>query len=126
VHRSLLSEVDLEITLPMITDRTREIASAAAVAVVTLAEDGTRDVMAASGEAAATVLAQLEEPLAQALSTGQAVGLVDTASTVSLGQDQGRTRTSLLPATPRSQQPAVLVVAGWRPRPGLGEARVSE
>jgi signal transduction histidine kinase len=125
VHRSLLSEVDVEITLPMITGRTREIASAAAVAVVTLSEDGTRDVIASSGEAA-TVLARLEEPLAQALSTGQAVELVDTATTVSTHQDQGRTRTSVLPASPRSQQPTVLVVAGWRPRPGLSEARVSE
>jgi signal transduction histidine kinase len=125
-HRSLLADVDPEVTLPTIAARTREMASAAAVAVVTTDDRGGRDVIAASGEDTASLLVRLREPLEEALTTGNPVELVDTVGVVWVGAEDTRTRTSLLPVTTRTGRPTVLVVAGWRPRPGLSETRVTE
>lgn len=124
VHRNLLADVDLEDALPLIAERVRELSAAAAVAVVAVDDDGTRRVLAASGTDTATELAAIAEQVTAALGGSAPVHLDGADRPTGPDTAAARTRTTLLPVSPRSDAPTLLVVSGWRPRAGLGEARV--
>ncbi|GAA1154725.1 GAF domain-containing sensor histidine kinase [Ornithinicoccus hortensis] len=123
VLRELLSEVDIEVLLPTVTAHLLDLTAAGAVAVVAVDETGRQQVLAASGADAAASLAARREALEHCLATGEQVDLTDPATPPAPDAAPRGDRTTVLPVHPRSGQVVALVVSGWRPPAGMGEAQ---
>lgn len=121
--RELLSEVDIEVLLPTVTARLLDLTAADAVAVVAIDQADRQHVLAASGREAAAVLAARKEALERCLRTGEQVDLADNSLPLPPDTSPRRDRTTVLPVRPRSGQTVALVVGGWRPPAGMGEAQ---
>ena len=125
LNRTLVDEVDLEVTLPLLTRRVLELTLAEVVALVGTRPDGQQRVLAASGDGAGAVLAELATDVSEVLRAGTAHHWSETPSDANLSSDR-RVATSLVPLDTRAGDPVVLVVHRWRPSRGVAERQVRE
>lgn len=138
IDRTIVESVDLEVTLPLLTDRARQLTGARAVALVGTRPDGELRVLAASGPEAGAALAELGPDLREVMAAGSPhhwtttrdpVSLAATATprTGSIGADpEERSSTSLVPLDTRAALPVVLVVHRWSPTPGVSARQVRD
>jgi signal transduction histidine kinase len=128
VDRTLVDEVDLDVSLPLLTSRVREITGADVVALVGARPEGGHRVLAASGETAGPALAELAPDVSEVLRAGAAHHWATTAgSRPGPGTDRpGLAGTSLVPLDTREASPMVLVVHRWRPPHGVTRQRVHD
>jgi signal transduction histidine kinase len=121
INNALLSEVDPEDTLPMVTDQALRVTDADAAAVVAAGPTGeAARVLASSGLDTAAVVADLHDQITQVLATGEPLHLSLDERRVILDSDQGPRHTSVVPVSPRQGERAALVVAHWRSAPATG------
>lgn len=128
LDRTLIQEVDLDVTLPLFADRVRELSTARVVALVGTAETGTR-VLASSGSEAGPVLSELATDIEPVLRDRRAHhwSTLSKASCQpgSTGTTASTTRcTSLVPLDTRDRSSVVLVVHDWRPSSGVTQQQV--
>ncbi|WP_431473065.1 sensor histidine kinase [Ornithinimicrobium sp. W1665] len=138
IDRTIVEQVDLEVTLPLLTDRARELTGARAVALVGTRPDGELRVLAASGPEAGAALAELGPDLREVMADGSPhhwtttrdpVSLAATATprTSAAGPDPTeRSSTSLVPLDTRAGLPVVLVAHRWAPAPGVSAQQVRD
>jgi signal transduction histidine kinase len=130
VDRTLVDEVDLEVSLPLLTSRVREITGADVVALVGVREEGGHRVLAASGEGVGPALAELAPDLTEVLGALTAHHWTTTTAHPA-GTATGRLRdglvgTSLVPLDTRGASPVVMVVHRWRPPQGVSHQRLHD
>ena len=125
LDRTLADGVDLEVTLPLLVTRTRELARADAVALVAHPGTGPHRVLAADGERAAAALAELRPDLEEVLSTGTPHHW-SARGTTPLPDGVHRRWTSLVPLETRGEQHVVLVVHSWSPPRGVPHHQVQD
>lgn len=125
LNRTLVDEVDLEVTLPLLTRRVLELTSAEVVAMVGALPDGQQRVLAAAGEGAGAALAELTTDLTEVLRAGSPHHWSATPTDANLSSDR-RVSTSLVPLDNRAGDPVVLVVHRWKPSRGVAERQVRD
>ena len=125
LNRTLVDKVDLEVTLPLLTQRVLELTSAEVVALVGTRPEGEHRVLAASGEGAGGVLSELSPDLTEVMRGGTSQHWSATASGDQLSSDQ-RVCTSLVPLDRRSGDVVVLVVHRWKPSRGVSQQQVRD
>jgi signal transduction histidine kinase len=136
VDRTLVDEVDLDVSLPLLASRVREITGAEVVALVGELPEGGHRVLAASGRSAGAALAELAPDVTEAMRAGAphhwTTAAGGAAGRTSGGPDAGPARlatlvsTSLVPLDTREVSPLVLVVHRWRPPHGVARQRVQD
>jgi signal transduction histidine kinase len=125
LNRTLVEQVDLEVTLPLLTQRVLELTSAEAVALVGTRPEGEHRVLAAAGDAAGAVLAELAPDLTEVMREGVAQHWSGTAAGDQLSSDR-RVCTSLVPLDTRAGDVAVLAVHRWKPSRGVSQQQVQD
>lgn len=125
LNSTLVDEVDLDVSLPLLATRVRELTSAQVVALVGARPDGPPRVLAASGEDAGPALAELGPDLTEVLRAGTALHWSATPTDANLSSDR-RVSTSLVPLDTRDEDRVVLVVHRWRPSRGVAERQVRD
>lgn len=125
LNRTLVDHVDLEVTLPLLARRVRDLTSADAVAIVGTRPDGEQRVLAASGEGAGAALAELAPDLAEVLREGLPQHWSATPAGDQLSSDS-RVCTSVVPLETRAGHPVVLAVHGWKPSRGVSQQQVRD
>ncbi len=125
LDRTLVEQVDLEVTLPLLTQRVAELTSAQAVALVGTRPDGGHRVLAATGEEAGAVLAELGPDLREVLGQGVAQHWAAGPAGDQRSSDT-RVCTSLVPLDTRAGDAVVLVVHRWRPSRGVSQQQVRD
>ncbi|MDO5739602.1 MAG: histidine kinase, partial [Ornithinimicrobium sp.] len=127
LDRTLIQEVDLDVTLPLFADRVRELSTARVVALVGMAETGPR-VLASSGSEAGPVLSELAPDIEPVLRDRRAHHWSTLSRTSTHpGATASTTRcTSLVPLDTRDRSPVVLVVHDWLPSSGVNQQQVRD
>lgn len=125
VHESLSHEQDLELALPLVIDRLVALTGAVSAAVLTRG-DPHPQVVASSGQRTADLLLSLNDAIDAVLAGGAPVHRPLADARVQPDEVRARAQTSVLPVRLHSGEAAVLVVAGWRPRLGLGVTQVHD
>ncbi|WP_122262825.1 sensor histidine kinase [Ornithinimicrobium cerasi] len=130
VDRTLVDEVDLDVSLPLLAARVREITGADVVVLVGTRDEGGHRVLAASGEMVGQALAELGPDLTEVLRGSSAHHWTTTtghpAGPVTGRLQEGLVGTSLVPLDTRGTSPVVLVVHRWRPPQGVSHQRVHD
>lgn len=124
LNRTLVDQVDLEVTLPLLVQRVLELTSAEVVALVATRPAGGQRVLSAAGEDAGAVLAELSTDLVEVLGSGGPQHWSGSAGEALPG-DQ-RVCTSLVPLDTRADDPVVLVVHRWKPSRGVTQQQVRD
>lgn len=125
LNRTLVEQVDLEVTLPLLTQRVLELTSAEAVALVGSRTEGQHRVLAAAGDAAGAVLAELAPDLTEVMREGVAQHWSGTPAGDQLSSDR-RVCTSLVPLDTRAGDVVVLAVHRWKPSRGVSQQQVQD
>lgn len=123
LNRTLVDEVDLEVTLPLLTDRVAELTGARAVALVGSRSHGGLRVLAASGDDVGSAVSELAPDLTEVLASGVAQHWQHGEGT---GAQHGTEVTSLVPLDTQDDGACVLAVHGWRPFPGVTQRQVRD
>ncbi|GGK82499.1 sensor histidine kinase [Ornithinimicrobium pekingense] len=125
LNRTLVEQVDLEVTLPLLAQRVLELTSAEAVALVGTRSEGAHRVLAASGDDAGAVLADLAPDLTEVMAAGVAHHWSATPAGDQLSSDR-RVCTSLVPVDTRAGEVVVLAVHRWKPSRGVSQQQVRD
>lgn len=125
LDRTLVDEVDLEVTLPLLATRVQEMSGARCVALVAPGPEGSHRILAAAGPEVSAGLSELEPDIREAMA--QALPQHWTTSPADPTEANPRPRcTSLLPLDTREATSVVLVVHEWRPFSGVTQQQVRD
>ncbi|MFK5635054.1 MULTISPECIES: sensor histidine kinase [unclassified Ornithinimicrobium] len=125
LNRTMVDEVDLEITLPLLVERVLELTAARVVALVGTRPDGEHRILAATGSDAGAVVAELSTDLTEVMGSASAHHW-STTTVENLTADAGGGSTSLVPLDTRTGDPVVLAVHDWRPASGVSARQVRD
>lgn len=125
LDRTLVEQVDLEATLPLLVRWVQELSGAVCVALVAPGPAGSHRVLAEVGTEVSATLHDLAPDISEAL-----LGPTPhhwTTAPPDAGEPNPRPRcTSLIPLDTREETPVVLVVSGWSPFPGVTQQQVRD
>lgn len=125
LNRTMVDEVDLEVTLPLLVERVLELTSARVVALVGTRPDGEHRILAAAGVDAGAVVAELSTDLGEVMGSNGAHHW-STAPVEDLTTDARGGSTSLVPVDTRTGDAVVLAVHDWRPASGVSARQVRD
>ena len=132
VDRTLVDEVDLDVTLPLLVARVRELAAADVVALVGGSPTDSRPVpsptrvLASAGDGVGAALADLGPDVAEVSASGRAQHWTTTLPAPD-GAARGEVLgTSLVPIDTRTGSPLVLVAHHWRALQGVSHQRMHD
>ena len=126
LDRTLVDEVDLEVTLPLLTTKVQELSNARCTALVAPGPAGTHRVLAASGQDVSAALSALEPDVAEVLS-GRESRHWTNAAPQPTDPDPRPVCTSLIPLVTRDDETRVtLVVDRWSPDAGVTQHQVRD
>ncbi|MGO0575323.1 sensor histidine kinase [Ornithinimicrobium panacihumi] len=125
LDRTLVDAVDLEVTLPLLAARVRELSGARSVALVAPGPQGSQRLLAGAGREVSATLTELEADVHEALA-GRQEQHWTTAPPDPQEQNPRPRCTSLVPLDTRDRSSVVMVVSEWRPFPGVTQQQVRD
>ncbi|MGB5953598.1 MAG: GAF domain-containing protein, partial [Ornithinimicrobium sp.] len=128
LNRSLLTEDDPAVIVPLVIEEAMRSTSATAVAVGTAVGPGADrvELVTARGVDGVALFDAHPDAWARSLETGTSMHWATGESAPLLDRDSGPTHTSVVPITLRDGRCAVMVVDRWRPQPGASPLLTEE